>query len=879
MTSTQFKINVIRSSKDWKASHDSVSWALSHLSNLLKDRGITLEEGVLSQGSGTAQGSKLNLFVAGSDPALIPLQSGGTECPSVPEAFCILKDKSKGDLAVIGADSQGLVYGLLELADRVQCNEDALRALMDIESYSEQPANKIRSINRIFTSEIEDKPWFYDRSFWQEYLTELATHRFNRFHLAFGMGYDYGHDPDVRDNYLCFAYPFLLDVHGFDVKAKGLSAGERERNLEMLRFISSEARRRGIHFQLGLWNHAYLYAESPNENYKIEGVDAHNHAAYCHAALRQLLESCPDIAGVTIRVHYEGGIPEPSYVFWTEVFQGLTECGRPVEIDMHPKGVDEQMLQVAENTGMPVIVSPKYWAEHLGLPYHQAAIRARELPVASTDRPDLMSVTATYRRFTRYGYADYLRVDRKAGVLHRIWPGTQRVLLWGDPATAAGYGRSGSFCGSLGMELCEPLSFKSRKNSGSSGGRELYKEAALQLGGQEWRKYLYTYRLWGRLLYNPDADPSAWRRYLQKEFGAASTHCEQALAHASRVLPLITSAHLPSAANNHFWPEMYTNMAIVDTGKPSPYYSDTPEPGTFSAVSPLDPAMFYRITDYASDLFQGNLRGKYSPLAVADWLTTLAETAEGHLSAASKLTGDPSGATYRRWATDITVLALIGHFFARKIRAAVSYALYEQTENKEQLKAALNSYRSAKSSWEEIIAATKDVYKDNIAFGYKRHAKGSWSDRLAEIEEDIVAMEQVYLGITIDGKGAAAHEATSALAVSGSVTKKDRPSYTHETPSSFVRGSQVVLTVRLSTASDVTVRLLYRHLNQAEAYQEMDMDPAEERFTAVIPGSYTDSSYPIVYFFELQNQLGEAWIAPGFNEDLSNQPYYVLHQQ
>jgi len=41
--------------------------------------------------------------------------------------------------------------------------------------------------------------------------------------------------------------------------------------------------------------------------------------------------------------------------------------------------------------------------------------------------------------------------DRKYAVLHRIWPGTQRLLLWGDPLMAAAYGRASNFAGSDGV--------------------------------------------------------------------------------------------------------------------------------------------------------------------------------------------------------------------------------------------------------------------------------------------------------------------------------------------------------------------------------------------------------------------------------------------
>src|SRR5208337_4190997 len=107
--------------------------------------------------------------------------------------------------------------------------------LKAVQPVSEQPANAVRSIGRAFVSNVEDLPWFNDKNFWTAYLTMLATQRFNRFNLAFGLGYDF--TTDIRDGYFHFAYPFLLSVPGYHVRAVPLPDAERERNLEMLRFI------------------------------------------------------------------------------------------------------------------------------------------------------------------------------------------------------------------------------------------------------------------------------------------------------------------------------------------------------------------------------------------------------------------------------------------------------------------------------------------------------------------------------------------------------------------------------------------------------------------------------------------------------------------
>src|SRR6185312_8712793 len=235
----------------------------------------------------------------------------------------------------------------------------------------------------------------------------------------------------------------------------------------------------------------------------------------------------------------------------------------------------QKMIDVALATGMPVQVSPKFWAEHMGMPYHQTSIRELEMPKGA--RTGLMALSTGTRSFTRYSYADLMREDRKYGVVHRVWPGTQRVLLWGDPLTASSYSRAFHVCGSDGAEVMEPLSFKGRRGSGKAGGRCGYADKSLN-PRWDWQKYLRTYKVWGRALYDPDSHEP-------------SQAPEKALEVASRILPIVTTAHAPSAANNTYWPEMYTAQPMVDPKKNNPY-GDTPSPKTFGNASPFDPQMF-----------------------------------------------------------------------------------------------------------------------------------------------------------------------------------------------------------------------------------------------------------------------------------------------
>ncbi len=372
---------------------------------------------------------------AAAPVAVATLKKAGIRAPEAPESLAMLTTATDaGPVTIVcGADARGLVYALLELADRVRLRSQSDAALKIDKPIVERPANPVRSVMRQFTCEPFDKPWFNDREMWPHYLSMLATQRFNRFHLAFGLGYDALNK--VEDSYFLFLYPFLLSVPGYNVRATNLTEAERDRNLETLRFISEQTVARGIEFQLGIWMHGYHWPAGPRVQNTIEGLTADNHAAYCRDALTAVLQACPAISAVALRIHGESGIKEGSYNFWKTVFDGVARCGRKVEIDLHAKGIDAAMIANALATGMPVNVAPKYWAEHLGMPYHQAAIREMEMPVAGRTGAGLMTLSEGSRSATRYGYADLLRDDRRYTIRHRVFSGTQRLLLWGDPGS------------------------------------------------------------------------------------------------------------------------------------------------------------------------------------------------------------------------------------------------------------------------------------------------------------------------------------------------------------------------------------------------------------------------------------------------------------
>jgi hypothetical protein len=68
----------------------------------------------------------------------------------------------------------------------------------------------------------------------------------------------------------------------------------------------------------------------------------------------------------------------------------------------------------------------------------------------------------------------------------------------------------------------------------------------------------------------------------------------------------------------------------------------------------------------------------------------------------------------------------------------------------------------------------------------------------------------------------------------------------------------------------------YRHVNQGERFESVEMDAAGDLYRAAVPARYTDSPYPLQYYFQLAWAPERVSLYPGFAEDFLNQPYFVV---
>jgi hypothetical protein len=331
---------------------------------------------------------------------------------------------------------------------------------------------------------------------------------------------------------------------------------------------------------------------------------------------------------------------------------------------------------------------------------------------------------------------------------------------------------------------------------------------------------------------------------------------------------------------------MYTNIAIVAETNPQPY-SDTPGPRRLGTVSPLDPEFYLGIDEFADELIAGKSSGKYSPAWVAKRLEEAADQALLRLKEAKSKVHDTKSVEFRRLATDIPIQAGLGRFFAARFRAGVLYALYQRSGHGPALKEAIKLNRVARSAWAEFAEQAKVPYLPNITYGPEFFQRGQWLDRLPAIDQDTADLEKfLEQSSTADATAQKMDSKVIEQAMQAVFKKSSAHEHLplaewHSPPVSFQRGKPFRVVARIPKAGlarMAALRLRYRHVNQAEIWQMTEMKRAGDDYQAVIPADYTDSAFPLQYYFQIRAHSGDVWLHPGLEHRWHGQPYFFVRQ-
>ena len=786
-----------------------------------------------------------------------------------PESLTIrtLKAQNGSMLILTGADDRGVMYALLDLAERVGWAKDSAEPFSEVHDVTEKPAVLDRSLSVYTMNRAHWESRFYDERYWTRYFDLLASSRFNRFLIVFG--YENG-------GFLAPPYPYFFDTPEFPgVRMVDLTPEQQRRNLAALNRLIALAHDRGIAVSLGIWDHIYRagvqtggaewlgdYAGRPIPN-TVEGVTSANLNAYTLASLKELLARVPALDGLQFRVHEESGLRrEEMDGFWREVFRQVQKEKPGLLLEARGKGTPDSVIETALAQGVNLRIETKYWMEQMGLPFHPTHVNP----------PDQLN--------RRHGYADFLRYPQRYQMSWRLWNGgTSRVLLWGDPDYVRRYSASTALYDSPNWDVQEPLATKMEAQRPDMPTFDLMPEKYRHYG-YEFERYWHFFQVWGRLGYDPATPAEVWEREFQKRFGAAGPHLEAGLHRASQVLPMIVAAVYPYSGfpTTRGWAERQSlGTHLADYAKNT---------GT-------DPQQFEGFEEAARRILAGGVTTRRAPDATSRWFDATADAILASVRAAESAAGEKRGNEFDATVTDLKILAQLARFHARRSLAAVHYNLFLRGQRLAELYAGTLEAKASVAAWRELVVIAGDRYAPDLAMGARNFSlAGHWRDELKKLEDDLKDLEaqccppdEAVLKEKVWSPAPAPTEIWPRVEhtppnVERPVIEKERIGGIEifkpkPPPVTIPPGEPLRLTARVTSPDGVaSVRLRYRHVTQFEDYATLEMTRTGDSpdYTATVPGDFLVPQWDFMYFIEATDRAGHGVQWP----DLAQEAPYVI---
>jgi dienelactone hydrolase len=826
---------------------------LNKLVLAMKARGIAVEQvGSLEAARGET------LIVAGqanaSGAAAALRKSLGVAPPEGAEALLIRRTKLNGKTALLvsGADDRGLMYALLDVADRVGWAADPKNPLSEVRDVQEKPYVAERGVSIYTMQQADFESRFFNEDYWARYFDMLARDRFNTFVLIFGY---------ENAGYFAPAYPYFFDVDGFpDVRVEGLTKEQQQRNLKTLNRLIEMARERGLDFTAGLWDHIYrggvqsggVKEAEPGKPRAgiVTGLTEKDLMTYHKSALAKFLQLVPNLHAVQFRMHGESGLKkEEMPEFWKGIYQVMKERGPNVLFDARIKDFPDSLIDLALEMGVKIRLNTKYWAEQVGLPFHPTHINKQN----QHDR--------------RHGYADLLRYPQRYNFQWQLWTGgTTRVLLWGDPEYARRFAESTHIYDGGGFEVNEMLATKMASHPHDMKPFELLRPQ-YRYYDWEFERYWHFFQVFGRLGYNPNTPPEVWRKEFERRFGKeAAPYVERALHRASWVLPMAQAYNFPY---NRF----PTTRGWVEKQR----REDLP---AYAKAEPSDTEQFLSIEEAARNLLEGKDSAKRHPLRTSQWFAKSSEDVLRLVGEAEKRIGKDRNKEFNSTMVDLKILANLALYHSRRIHAGLSYALFKQSQDAAALDDAIAREGLAIQAWEKLVEAAGDVYNENLMMGLPSSGlAGHWKDELVELKKGLKALQKERENF----RPAATQNNPS---VARFLSRKNTPDNDDEPPTltsqaalSAPAEKPLTVTVEARDPSGIkSVRLRYRSVNQYQDYRTLEMAPTGKRdqYQAVIPAEHVLPKWDLMYFIEAIDGRGNGTIYPDLEKET---PYVIVKLQ
>ena len=824
----------------------SVVHGLTKLTDALRTKNIPFEK-VTSMNEAQGKWLIVTGLASGEGAAARLLKDGNHAVPNVSEALTIWKTNwtNKPAWVISGFDDRGLMYGLLDLANRISWSNNRKSPMSEVKEITEKPDVSERAVSIYTMNRAYWESRFYDEAYWARYLDMLAQNRFNSLVVIFG--YENG-------GFLAPAYPYFFDVENFpNVRMVGITPAEQNRNLEALNNLIKMAHDKGIKFTVGIWDHIYRGGvqgggipgtrDAPDKPVEglVWGVNADNLISYNKTALAKFVKLVPDLDAIQFRMHNESGLKEGEQLgFWSDVFRMMKETAPNLRLDLRAKELPESVIQSALDVGVNFRIATKYWMEQMGMPYHPTK-------------------TNPEKSFIRHSYAYLLRYPKQYKMHWRLWNGgTSRILLWGDPEYARRFAESTHLYDGDGFEVNEPLATKMEAQPHDAKPFDLLRPE-YRYYDWEFERYWHFFQVFGRIGYNPDTSPDVWKKEFEQRFGKkAGPVIEKALHQASWVLPRIITSSYP-----------YRLFPTTRGWAEKQRLGDLP---AFAKAELSDMQQFANFDEEAKIRIEGGETAKILPSVNSLWFKETSSDINKLIVQAEKAMGNNQNKEFNSTVTDLKILSGLALYHSRRIPAAVSYRVFERTGDIAALDDAIANERNAIEAWRQIVASAADVYTDNLMLGVcVADLCGHWKDELVALEKGLATLQQKQESL----KAQAGTLKTPVKTVSHNQSQSAEDhhklfQFKHEPVISIPVGKPLTVNVQVSAPAGVKwVRLRYRSVNQDLEYETLQMVPTRDKgsYQATVPADQIDSEYDMMYFIEAMDDNGRGTIYPDLNTE------------
>ncbi|VGO22467.1 beta-N-acetylhexosaminidase family protein [Pontiella sulfatireligans] len=623
--------------------------------------------------------------------------------PMLPEQGYAIRP-ANGGLTVIGGDARGLMYGGLELAERLRFGEDV--SVLSIEN---QPFIKRRGLKMNIPLDARSPSYddsgtsarmnieqVWSEDFWHGFLDRMAEHRYNTLTLwcnhPFAAMLQLEDYPDVAlDDVAVPTYKIddqmlpqymqadLQTPENYEI-IKTMPMADK---VEFWRHVMRYAKERGIDIYFITWN---IWVHGAEGKYGI-GHSQTNEAtiAYMRESVKQFVLTYPDLKGIGITCgeHMQNKLEGQNAVekwMWKTYGQGI------VDAKAEQPGREVEFIHRTWYSGMDVMMDDfiSKYPDPISLGFKYAKARLYSIPNPPFFKEQLQADCE------KYNLSCWMNLRNDDIFSFR----------WGDPDYVREY-----------MRNLPPEPLLAGYHMGSDGyvwGREftsIEPDSPRQL---EIDKHWYKFMLWGRLGFDPALDRAFFEKQLANRFPmVGSEPLYDTWQTASKIVPLVNTWHWRD------WDHMWS--VEICASKKEGYHTVN----HFIEFAPLPEQGMQSIDAFVR---RPNPELK-SPLAVANELDQLAAQTLAGLSVLKSGASSPPNKELRQTYGDLEAFARLGQYYADKIRGATALHRFRVEGEKKIRREAVKHLKVASGHWKQYAGVASSQYNEQL------FARTSYTDR------------------------------------------------------------------------------------------------------------------------------------------------------